>query len=165
MFFTIYFILLPLQIASHSIHNSVWWCMVFICSVESDWIPNRDAVTLKCSFENVCGYDDCSACRFYVCDAHNTFYHRKTIQNTLCSILKVDLVVQIGGEIHNNGKPLREFVKSSCKWMRGMIWIRISIKNSQNLHFTFQWNGVFCSSSHFDCWRENLQIVDQKYQL
>lgn len=99
-FYCIYFTLLPLQIASHPIHISAVMYDAF--SAESGYTPNCDAVTWKYSFENVCGYDvDCVA--MYadcICDAHNTYdtaYHRKPIQNAMCSILKMDLVVPIGG--------------------------------------------------------------------
>lgn len=83
-----HFFSLPLQIASHQIQQcgDVW----LFCSVESDWIPDRGAVTLKCSIEMS------AVMMTVVADnvMHTIRCRRKAIHAfVLCSILvKMDLV-------------------------------------------------------------------------
>lgn len=80
------------KMAWHPVHIDDAVINVFF-SVQLNLIeyPTATAVTVKCSLENVCGYEDCCVCRFYVYAAHKYICCRAPSKNhTKCIVFNTE---------------------------------------------------------------------------
>lgn len=153
--FLLYFYLLYFRYKSrHTLYTSLRWCMMLFqlnLTVNSTAMPLL--AYLKMSAVMMLIVYCVAMCADCICDAHNTY--ERAIPRTIGNPYKMQCVqywkwiwwCQSGGDEESttmgNHHVNTEYVNSACTWMSGMIWIRISIKNSPNLHFTFEFNTVF----------------------